>query len=87
MQKSEFKNKIGQISNIAVKYKWSYVSSDFKTFRLSFKDNYSLYRLDIYLSKMTVCLIPVGGKPVYLKHQDLVMLEDIFEDPLKYEVD
>lgn len=85
MTKSEFQNKLAKVNNIANKYRWTYVSKDQKTFRISFKDELSIHRVDIYLSRMTVCLLPVGGKPVYLKRQNLEMIEGLFKNPFKYE--
>ena len=85
MEKSEFKNKFNLIEKISIKYKWTYISSDLKTFRVSYKDEWSMYRIDIYLSKMTVCLLPAGDKPVYYKRQNLEMIEAIFKQPHAYE--
>ena len=86
MEKSEFKKKLGLIEKIAQKHKWTYVSNDLNTFRVSYKDELSIYRIDIYLSKMTVCLLPAGDKPVYFKRQNLEMIEAIFKQPHAYEM-
>lgn len=85
MDKQEFSKKLGLIEKLATKHKWTYVSNDLKTFRISYKDELSIYRIDIYLTKMTVCLLPAGLSPVYYKRQNLEMLEAIFKNPAKYE--
>lgn len=86
MDKSEFKKKLGLIEKIAQKHRWTYVSNDLNTFRISYKDELSIYRIDIYLSKMTVCLSPAGDKPVYFKRQNFEMIEAIFKQPHAYEM-
>lgn len=86
MEKAEFQKKLAKINKIASKFKWTYVSNDMNNYRVSFKDELSIYRVDIYLSKMTVCLLPAGEKPVYFKRQNLEMLEGIFKQPHAYEL-
>lgn len=85
MDKSEFRRKIALIEPIAQKYNWIYLNNDLQTFRVSYTDELAIWRIDIYLSKMTVCLIPKGSKPMYYKRTDLEHLEKIFKNPYKYE--
>lgn len=85
MEVAEFRKKMALIELIAVKYMWIYTSNDLQTFRVSYSDELSIWRIDIYLSKMTVCLLPKGAKPKYFKRQNLERIEDIFKNPYKYE--
>lgn len=86
MERAEFKRKIALIEPIAAKYKWTYSGNDIKTFRISYADELSIWRIDIYLSKMTVCMLPKGGNPKYFKRQNLEKIEQIFRNPYRYEI-
>lgn len=65
MQVRTFLKTRTQITNFAKPLGWGYQSQDPNTGRLSLKTDDGVYKVDIYLTKMTVCLIPVGGKPAY----------------------
>jgi hypothetical protein len=81
MEKKDFTNKKKLIDTIASKYKWTSISNDSNTGRLSYNDELSVYRVDIYTSKMTVCILPSGDKPIYRKRQNLEMIDTIFKNP------
>lgn len=85
MTTEEFKKKSKLIGEIAKKYDWRSHSEDSATYRVSYKDELSIYRIDIYLSRMTVCLLPVGDKGSFFKRQNLKMIEAIFKDPHEFE--
>lgn len=84
MSKDQFKQKRNELLEIAAKYKWTYYNSDENNYRVSFVDELLIYRVDIYVSKMTVCFIQAGYKNVYLKHQSLEMIKTIFQHPYIY---
>ena len=44
MDKSEFKKKSKLIEEIALKHNWRYDSTDSNTYRVSYKDELSIYR-------------------------------------------
>ena len=44
MEKAEFQKKLAKINKIASKFKWTYVSNDMNNYRVSFKDELSIYR-------------------------------------------
>jgi hypothetical protein len=81
---TDFISKKKLIDPIAGKYKWTSISFDSSTGRLSYKDELSVYRIDIYTSKMTVCILPAGDKPIYKKRQNLEMIESVFKNPYQY---
>lgn len=83
MNNDDFKNKLKLISEISSRYKWELVSTDINCGRISFSDELSIFRIDIYTSKMTVCFLPKGAKPVFFKRQSLQMIENIFKNPFK----
>lgn len=85
MTRQEFKEKLKKVEKLAKKYNWRYDSQDSSTYRVSFKDELSIYRIDIYLSKMTVGLLPVGDKPIFYKRQNLEMIEMILKHPHEFE--
>lgn len=85
MTRAEFKRKLQILEAIAASYKWAYVSNDFNTGRVTFKDQYSVYRMDVYTTKMTVCLMVPGNASVYLKKQTLESITNVFCSPHDYE--
>lgn len=81
MDLKEYRNKMNLILSLAKKCRWETHSTDSNTFRISLKDELSIYRIDIYLSKMTICFLPTGEKPKYFKRQNLKMIENIMLHP------
>lgn len=74
------------VEKIALKHNWRMHSTDSKTYRVSYKDELSIYRVDVYLSKMTVCLLPVGDNGIYFKRQNLELIEAILKSPHEFEM-
>ena len=85
MEVKEFKKKMSLIQPIADKYKFLVVGNDPHTSRLTLKDELSIWRIDIYLTKMTVVFQPAGGKIKYYKRFNLEKIEDLLKNPYKYE--
>lgn len=85
MDIKDFRRKKKLVEEVAKKHCWLYYSTDSKTYRISFKDNLSIYRIDIYLSKMTVVLLPSGDTPTYHKRQNIEMIDAIMKEPYKFE--
>lgn len=81
MDATDFKNKLEQLTAISKKHGWQILSTDAKCGRVSFKDDLSIFRVDIYTSKMTVCLLPSGDKPVYLKRQNFDTISKLLANP------
>ena len=84
MDISDFRNKKQRIDKFATVYLWSALPHDEANGRISYVDELSVYRIDIYTSRMTVCILPKGGKPTYKKRQSYEMIELIFKNPFKY---
>ncbi|HAH24922.1 MAG TPA: hypothetical protein DCL77_14410 [Prolixibacteraceae bacterium] len=84
MDKEDYRKKKLEIDTIAARYMWSVVSNDEKSGRLSYQDELSVYKVDVFTSKMTVCILPKGGQPVYLKRQNMVMVDKVLKNPYKY---
>lgn len=72
-----FKSDVETIKSIAKKYDWIFVSVDNQVGRVSFRDRIQLLRIDIYTTKMTVCILPKGGIPQYRKNQTIEEIEAI----------
>jgi hypothetical protein len=83
MNTKDFKTKLKLITDISRKYEWHLVSTDVNSGRISFTDELSIFRIDIYTSKMTVCFLPKGDKPKFFKRQSLQMIDNIFKNPFK----
>jgi hypothetical protein len=81
MDITDFKTKKKLIDSVASKYNWNNISNDSNCGRLSYMDELSVYRIDIYTSKMTVCILPAGDKPIYKKRQNIEMIEKVFKNP------
>lgn len=81
MNKTDFNKQVVQIKQIADKYLWRFESKDVSTSRVSFIDEFKIYRIDLYLSKMTICLICKGEKTIYLKKQTTSQIEKVFKQP------
>ena len=83
MNKEVFKNRFKQLDNLAKKYKWIYVSVCNKTFRATYKDDMSIFRVDVYLSKMTICLHRTGEDPIYFRKKNFKTVENILKNPFQ----
>ena len=79
----DFRNKLKLIKEIAAKYKWNLVRTDIDFGRISLTDELSIFNIDIYTTKMTVCFFPKGEKPKFLKRQSIDMIESILKNPFK----
>lgn len=75
-----------ELISLAKKYNWRLDSEDKNNGRISFKDELSIYRMDIYLSKMTVGLLPIGDKPIWFKRRNMKMIEEMLSQPSKFEL-
>lgn len=80
----DFKQKKQRIDKIAASYSWSSLPSDESNGRISYIDELNVYRIDIYTSKMTVCILPKGDKPTYMKRQNFDMIDNILKNPFVY---
>lgn len=81
MDKIEFQTKKAEVESFATKYNWSFSNMNFENKRVSYEDETSYCRIDIFLSKMTIMITKKGHKPVVLKKQSMKQLEDIFRNP------
>ena len=79
MNLQEFNEKIEAIKSIAKKYDYIFVSTDTHVGRVSFRNRISTFRIDIYTTKMTVCILPKGDNPEYHKNQSFESIEKIFK--------
>lgn len=79
----DFKHKLKLIKEFAAKYKWNLVRTDIDFGRISLTDELSIFNIDIYTTKMTVCFFPKGEKPTFLKRQSIDMIESILKNPFK----
>ncbi len=89
LQKRELvrRNRIA-VEKIAHKSNCYYDSYDDNSYRLSFKDELGVYRIDIYLSTMTVGLIPIMNEDnsKWFKRKTLGFVEEIMSNPVKFEI-
>ena len=83
MDKIEFQTKKAEVENLATKYNWRFSNMHFENKRVSFEDETSYCRVDIFLSKMTIMITKKGQKPEVLKNQSMKQLEDNFKNPYK----
>lgn len=84
MNKADYIEKRKQLSQLAIRYMWNAAGTDENCGRVSFTDDLAVYRIDIYTSKMTVCILPQKGKPTFLKRQSIAQIEEIMKNPYKY---
>jgi len=84
MDINDFKEKKKLIDKLATKYDWQSAPCDSSVGRISYNDEFNIYRIDIYTSKMTVCILPKGTNPVYKKKQNIQMIGEIFRNPFIY---
>ena len=84
MNRNEFNKKKKEIDLIATEFNWIAISNDPECGRLSYSDELSIYRIDIYTSKMTVCILPKGSKAIYKKRLPYQKIKKIFQNPYKY---
>lgn len=54
MNQTDFSYKVEHLTAISLKHKWQVISTDSKCGRVSFKDDMSVFRIDIYTSKMVL---------------------------------
>lgn len=80
----DFKHKLKLIKEFAAKYKWNLIRTDIDFARISLCDELSIFKVDIYTSKMTVCIFPKGEKPTFLKRQTMDMIETILKSPFQF---
>ena len=81
MTKADFLQKKLAIDKIAVGYNYSSKGNDLKSGRVSYSDETSMVRIDVYLSKNTVSILSKGDEPRHLKNQTQTQIENIFKNP------
>ncbi len=81
MDATDFESKGLELLVFAEQFKWICVSSDGHSCRVSFVDETRMIRVDIYTSKMTVCMVRKGEKPRYFKNQTLDQIKQLFKNP------
>jgi len=71
---------------LADKYNWIYHSEDKNTYKVSFVDELVGYRIDIYLSTLSIGLLSlITSDTAWFKRSNLGFLEEILKFPAKYE--
>lgn len=80
--RSQFKKKADNVKDLAEVEGWLFVGEDKNNYRVSFERR--RYRVDIYLGKMTICIIPKGGKSVFLKGSNLGVFAGVLKRPVAY---
>jgi len=75
------------VTKLAVKYNWVFHSEDFINYRYSIVDYHGIYRINIYLSTMTVGLLPIGVREYdfWYKNLSFAAIEDMFNNPSRYD--
>lgn len=89
LQKTELVNRNRfAVDLIADKCYCTFDSYDKNSYRYSFKDELCVYRIDVYLSTLTVGIIPLVPEvdPIFLKKQSFNDIEEIMSNPAKFEV-
>jgi hypothetical protein len=81
-------NRHKTVEELADKYKWSFVGGDRNTYKVSYIDSMGIYRADVYLSTLSVGLLPIGAglEMKWFKKIDYKKIEDILKSPTKYEI-
>jgi len=73
---------------LADKYRWTYHSEDKNTYKVSFVDELGRYRIDIYLSTLSIGLLSLITSDItWFKRSNLNFLEEILKFPTKYETE
>jgi hypothetical protein len=86
MQKNTIASEFNRMIKLAEKYKWISTGSDGVNGRISFKDMYSIFFVDIYVSKMTVVFKGSLSGQLSLKKQTDKELEYLFKSPSEFEM-
>lgn len=81
MNIADFKEKIKKLTALANTHGWNLLSTDSNTGRITLKEEMTSMKMDIYTSKMTVCLQQAGEKTVYLKKQTFEMIDKLLSNP------
>lgn len=81
MNKQQYTERKKAIDTLAAKYGWQKTGDDSATGRLSYTDDVRAFRIDLYSTRLTICIVAATYKPVYLKNLSLQGVERIFKNP------
>lgn len=83
------KQRHNAVKELAEKYGWAYANGDKNTYKVCYIDRMGIYRADIYLSTLTIGLLPIetGQDMIWFKKIGYDKLEEILKEPIKYEIE
>lgn len=80
---AEINKKFVDLRKVGERNKWLVCKVDYKQGLISFKDELSIYRIDIWVSKMSVGFLAVGEPMKYFKRQNYEAIELMMKEPEK----